>query len=416
MENKKYKILVVPSDRSGVGAYRSINPHLKLEELYPNEFHVDIDFNPNFNDDEWLKQYDLVHYHRTLGDYDLNESKMKKLDTLGIKSVMDIDDYWSPGEHHPAYKLIKANGLNYKILENIKNARNITTTTNIFKNKIKKYNKDVLVIPNAIDPNDKQFKSVKTKSDRLRIGWLGGSSHLKDLELLKDLVSKLKGENLLDKVQLVLCGFDISGTRPVYDKISGKVVDRQIKPTESVWYKYEQIFTDNYTTISDDYRKHLIKYRDEPYDTTNEAYSRVWTKPVNTYANNYNLFDVSLAPLVENIFNDVKSQLKVIEAGFHKKALIAQDFGPYQIDLINLYSKGEGKKDDMVINKNGNALLVNSRKNHKDWFRNIKRLLNEPELVTKLGDNLYETVKDTYDINNVTKIRYDYYLSILTKK
>ena len=35
------------------------------------------------------------------------------------------------------------------------------------------------------------------------------------------------------------------------------------------------------------------------------------------------------------MFNKVKSQLKVIEAGFHKKALIAQNFGPYQIDCIN---------------------------------------------------------------------------------
>ena len=36
-----------------------------------------------------------------------------------------------------------------------------------------------------------------------------------------------------------------------------------------------------------------------------------------------------------HMFNKVKSQLKVIEAGFHKKALIAQNFGPYQIDCIN---------------------------------------------------------------------------------
>ena len=65
----------------------------------------------------------------------------------------------------------------------------------------------------------------------------------------------------------------------------------------------------------------------------NEPYRRVWTKPITSYASNYNLFDISLAPLKESTFNKVKSQLKVIEAGFHKKAIIAQDFGPYQIDM-----------------------------------------------------------------------------------
>ena len=59
-----------------------------------------------------------------------------------------------------------------------------------------------------------------------------------------------------------------------------------------------------------------------------------------------------MAPLKEHDFNKNKSQLKVIEAGFHKKALIAQDYGPYQIDCVNLFEYG-GK-----INEKGNAILV----------------------------------------------------------
>jgi hypothetical protein len=41
---------------------------------------------------------------------------------------MDLDDYWSPGIHHPAYYLIKNNGLDIKILSNIKTAQYVTTT------------------------------------------------------------------------------------------------------------------------------------------------------------------------------------------------------------------------------------------------------------------------------------------------
>ena len=65
----KIKVLVVPSDRTGVSYYRSTIPHIKLEEYFPNDFHVDIDYEPELLNDNFLKQYDLIHYHRTLGDY-----------------------------------------------------------------------------------------------------------------------------------------------------------------------------------------------------------------------------------------------------------------------------------------------------------------------------------------------------------
>ena len=108
-----------------------------------------------------------------------------------------------------------------------------------------------------------------------------------------------------------------------------------------MWYKYEQIFTDNYNIVSDKYKKFLLSFeRGEFEGVDDEPYKRVWTKPITSYGTNYDLFDISIAPLKESIFNKVKSQLKVIEAGFHKKALIAQDFGPYQIDVKNIYKRG----------------------------------------------------------------------------
>ena len=53
----KIKVLVVPSDRTGVGAFRSVNPHIALEEMYSEEFSVDIDYEPQLGNDEWLKQH-----------------------------------------------------------------------------------------------------------------------------------------------------------------------------------------------------------------------------------------------------------------------------------------------------------------------------------------------------------------------
>lgn len=414
MKNDKIKVLVVPSDRTGVGYYRSTKPHISLEANYPEEFHVDIDYAPQLDNDEWLKQYDIIHYHRTLGDYAKMESTIKRIKDLGIISVMDLDDYWSPGKHHPAYLMIKNSGMDKMILNNIKVSENVITTTPIFAKEISKFNKNVYVLPNAIDPNEKQFISNPEESDRIRIGWLGGSSHLKDLELLRGLVGKIKSDGLIDKVQFVLCGFDLRGTMTILDEKTGKRTRRPIKPLESVWYKYEQIFTDNYKIISPEYKQHLLSFNKNEFEgVANEPYRRVWTKSINTYASNYNLFDVSLAPLEENTFNKVKSQLKVIEAGFHKKAIIAQDFGPYQIDLENYYTKPKSKREQISINENGNALLVPSSKNHKDWYRNVKKLITNPELITSLSENLHETVKDTYSIDAVTANRRELYLKLL---
>jgi glycosyltransferase involved in cell wall biosynthesis len=412
--NKKIKVLVIPSDRSGVGYFRSITPHIGLERFYPEEFHIDINEQPDFNDDNFLKQYDIIHYHRNMGQYEQMPMLLNKLKSMGIVTIMDLDDYWSPGIHHPAYLIIKNSKMDEKILNNIKIAENITTTTDLFANEISKYNKRVFVLPNAINPEEKQYTPTPEKSDRIRIGWLGGSSHLEDLKLLNGLVNRLKGDGLLHKVQFVLCGFDLRGNITMIDPKTGQQTQRPIKPHESVWYKYEQIFTDNYTTVSDEYKKYLLTFsKDEYPGVENEAYRRVWTKPVSTYASNYNLFDITLAPLVDNIFNKVKSQLKVIESGFHKKALVAQDFGPYQIDLVNARVKALNNNENTFFD-GGNAYLVNN--NNKDWYRHVKKLIENPEQIEILSTNLYNTVKDKYSIEVVSKQRRDLYLSLINKK
>jgi glycosyltransferase involved in cell wall biosynthesis len=101
----------------------------------------------------------------------------------------------------------------------------------------------------------------------------------------------------------------------------------------------------------------------------------------------------------------VKSQLKVIEAGFYKKAIIASNIGPYTIDLT--HSLNDGKFVD------GNALLVDERRNHSDWYKYVKKLIQNPSWAFDLGQRLYETVESKYDLNIVTKNRAEFYKSII---
>jgi len=402
----KYKILVLPSDRTGVSKFRSIDQHLKLQEKFGDDFWVDIDYEPKLNDENYLKKYDLIHYHRTLHpDYNLSRQVMPTIKKLGIPSIMDLDDYWLPNIEHPAYGLIRNKKMDELIVANLKLADYVTTTTPIFAKEIKRHCKNVFVLPNCVDPKEKQFSIKPEESDRVRVGWLGGSSHLADLKIIDGTVDKLF--HLKDKLQFVLCGFDTRGSVTEINPQNGQERTRKITPKESVWYEYEKIFTANYRIVDKEQMNQLMQFKfGEEFGDSDTPYRRVWTKPITTYASNYNKFDISLAPLKHHTFNRVKSQLKVIEAGFHKKALIAQDFGPYQIDCINAYEKGG------TFNNKGNSLLIDASRNHKQWAQHIKRLVNNPSLIEDLGEKLYESVQK-YHIDRVTEKRAQIYKQII---
>jgi glycosyltransferase involved in cell wall biosynthesis len=401
----KIKILVVPSDRTGVGKFRSVDPHVFLQNLYGDDFHVDIVYEPPYDDMSFWSQYQIVACHRSIGpDFEKANEIIKKLTENGIITIVDIDDYWMPGKEHPIHDIIKFNKINEKIVANLKVASYVTTTTNLFADEIKKFNKNVVVFPNAINPNEPQFKEPTLESDRLRIGWLGGSSHLHDLQLLDSPLGKIT--HLKDKLQFVLCGFDTRGTVTEINQQTGEHKKRDILPHETVWAQYEKIFTQNHSLVSEDYKKYLLKYTQEKYpNELNESYVRVWTQPVTSYAKNYSKFDVSLAPIKNTMFNRMKSQLKVIEAGFYKKAIIASDLGPYTLDLKHCLNHG-----NFV---DGNAMLVDENRNHSDWAKYIKKLVENPNMVKDMGERLYETVKDTYDLNTVTKNRAEFYKSLI---
>jgi len=376
-----------------------------LQNNHAEDFHVDIDYEPKVNDINYWKQYDIVHFHRTVGhEYDNSVNLIQRINSLGIITIMDLDDYWLPTKEHPVHQLVVQNNLHKKIIENLKVASYVTTTTTFFADEIRKFNKNVFILPNAINPKEPQFNYETLPSDKLRFGWLGGSSHLHDLKLMDGTISKLSSHK--DKFSMYLCGFDTRGTVTEINQQTGEQKQRDIKPEETVWVRYEEIFTNKYGVVDPKHKDFLLKFKDEEYvSDTLPFYNRVWTKPVTSYASNYRLFDVSLAPIKDHIFNRVKSQLKVIEAGFYKKAIIASNVGPYTIDLKHSLKNGEFT--------DGNALLVDEVRSHSDWAKYMKKLIDNPNFAYDLGQRLYETVKDTYDLNKVTADRAELYSSLV---
>ena len=169
-----------------------MDPHINLQNNYPDEFHIDIAYEFPYDDPNYWKQYQIVSFHRSIGpDFDKSQELISKLKNWGVKTVGDIDDYWMPGKEHPIHDVIKFNKINEKIVTSLKSCDYVTTTTSLFADEIKKFNKNVIIFPNAINPNENQFKEPTHGSDKIRVGWLGGSSHLHDLELLDQSFSKL---------------------------------------------------------------------------------------------------------------------------------------------------------------------------------------------------------------------------------
>ena len=409
-EKKKIKVLVAPDDNGGVAYWRMVQPHIKLDELYGDEFDVIINHYVNWRDLNYLSQFDLLVFHKGLfNDYEGFKLGLKFLRERNVPIVMDIDDYWDLGPWHPQTMHNKATGGAEKTMDNLRLADYVTTTTELFAKDIKKINKNVMVFPNAPNTSEPQWQPDYSHTDKLRVGYIMGSTHERDMQQVAGLTNQLNG--YLDKIQFVLCGYDIRGTMTIIGPDKQIQGNRPIKPEESVWYKYEKMVTDNYKIVSPEYKEFLEKFIPDAQwpNVENELYRREWTKDLTKFGTHYNNLDILLAPLDENVFNYHKSELKLAEAGVKHKGVILSNYGPYTIGTRSIFKFGG------EIDETGNCILIDANRAHKDWAKAIKKLVDHPELVTLLQDNLAKHVDENYNLDKWTAVRAEWYKSLLKR-
>jgi glycosyltransferase involved in cell wall biosynthesis len=384
---KRIRILVSEVKNAGIGKFRFTDPHIMLQKNHNEDFLIDIIENPPLNNKEFMADYDMFFGQGSMLLNDQIFAVLEKYKREGLKIVLDIDDYWRLPVGHAMYKKMETQF--QTLISRLQIADLVTTTTTNLAKEIFKYNKNVKVLENAINPLEEQYISSPIQSEKTRVGWVGGSSHLEDLRGLKSLVNHLATKHS-NEVQMVMAGFN----NQVKNIETGEVTTSR-RP--EVWMQCEMIFTNRYQIKNQEYLHFLLDAREGEFPgVENEFYKRIWTRPIQSYATAYNEIDIVLAPLKDNTFNKMKSQLKVIEAGFHKKPLIASELYPYQIDGIH-------KK---------NCLLVPEKKEHKEWYENAKMLIKNNQMRVDLGEALYETVKDKYDLKNVTRKRAQLYKSL----
>jgi glycosyltransferase involved in cell wall biosynthesis len=394
----KIKILVISNDFDGIGYYRINSPYLSI-----NDPDLDIRFLPysDFTFD-WsennIYEVDIIIFHKILPIN--NEAVAKEFFKIrqkyNMQVVFDIDDYWFLDKTHVNYADYVKSKTTETAINNLNFANYITTTTPIFAEKIKEINPNVVVLENAVNTKEHQWIPDKVKSDKTRFIWGGGITHLPDIRLLEHTFKELE-DDFINKTQLYMCGFDLRMRKP----------DGSIKmdiPKYSKWTNFENIFSNRYRSVKNpEYLKWLKEYTDiertlygynEQFK--DEFYQRRWSKPIFTYGTMYNEADVALAPLKEFEFNMYKSQLKVIEAGIHYCPVIASNFGPYTIDIV------DGKNGFLIDNEN-----------KPEWYKKMKFFVNNPNAVEDMGNALHELVMEKYTLDVVNKKRIEFLKSIV---
>lgn len=452
----KIKILFYNLDSAGVNYFRTLTPAMEIERNHSDEFYVEINPELNFQDPniaDYLKSFHIIHYHRQM----LPDSKQmvelaKELRKSGTLLMVDIDDYWKLHRKHPFYALSIEKKLYEPIIDNLKIADYVTTTTDIFAKEIRGITKkdNVGVFYNSIDPTwMKQFQNnwQPDPNGLVRITYMAGSSHMVDVEQLRGVINRLNSNiQTRDKFKIIIAGWDTEGSttditfnqkfgnelqklgfwtpkviktinnskgdidkieglsQEIKDKYRGKIFNsnqRDIKSEESIYLIYEKILTDNHKLIKNqDYIEWLKNFeRDVVYSEENN-FGRRWTQKANIYAKVLDETDISIAPLADNEFNTMKSNLKQVECWSRKIPIICTDIPPYNV---------HGKHEE-------NCILIPNKKNaHKYWYKYLKKLILDADLRKQIGEGLYNDFKEEYHLANVTKKRIEFYKAAVAK-
>lgn len=378
----KKRILVFVGGTDGCKLHRLILPYEKIKSE-----NFTIDFLPftGQTEEELIKQSlecDIFVYHRLLNDKHFEALKGK------VVLVNDQDDYWELNTTHPLYSRFR-NDLTQKIKYQIINSDYITTTTEIMAKKIRVLNKNVAVFPNALVAEG-QFEPHNERSGYIRVGWVGGSSHVADIRMLQGIVNGLP-QDVRERVQFVLCGFDGGRKTIVYP--DGHTETKQMDYRDTCWGEFERIFTDNYKNVTDKYKDYLLKFVQQDDSDYGERYRRVWTKKIDSYATHYDKLDILLIPLRKDFFNESKSELKFIEGSVKGKSVIISDVEPYKNVIKTAITKGG------EIDPEGNCIAIADNKGLKAWIKAITRLVKDDTLRTMIATNLKKLTAEGADFN-----------------
>lgn len=190
-------------------------------------------------------------------------------------AVYEIDDdVWNLTLTHPSRTQFEGD-VGESVKDNIRIADAVTVTNDHLAELVSQYNPNVYVLANCID--QAQVRRQRIRSERLTIGWSGGSGHGKDFDSVKNDLRTFFRRNPEVDTHFVGVNHGVEIGRP------------QTRFTE-------------------------------------------WSKNLTEYLDNLD-FDIGIAPLAYHAFNRSKSDLRFLEYASLGIPIAASDFGPYSLSI-----------------------------------------------------------------------------------
>ncbi len=314
------------------GDRTSIHPHTRTPE----------------NKAQAAKASDVVVFHRPDDPRKLELARILK--GLGKKIVVDNDDtYKDEGSvklntYFNAERVKRGlESINRTVDAFLVEADLITCTTEVLADEYRKLNKNVIVIPNCVDPFYFD-EPLRNETDVVRIGITGSIGMSSDLDVLAPIIQHYEKDK---RVKIVFFSLP---------------ANRESNPMLANAYEHEYKFLD-----SVDVEWHPTVNADVYYDKINSL-----------------KLDIMIIPRADNYFNRCKSNLKFLESSLFEIPCIAQGFAdnksPYQVDP-------EDAKHMVIVTDNS------------QWIPEIEKLIADKELRREMGRKAREYVTNKYNID-----------------
>jgi len=305
-------VLGLPINESAIGHYRVTEPMRQLQNAGRITGHFSYE-SPNtaqlarMNPDVVILQ--LRHNRESVQDIE------RVARYSNARRVFEIDDYVLSAPKKNTHARNKPADIEEHLRKGIGLCDRLVVTTQALANALDGMNRDIRVVPNMLAPQlwlDLP-RSLRGVSRKPRVGWGGGTSHSGDLEIIAEVVRELAGE-----VEWVFFGMCPDALKPYI---------HEYHPGVSL-----------------------------------QAY------PAKLASLN---LDLALAPLEFHIFNDCKSNLRLLEYGACGYPTICTDTEAYRgyLPCTRVYSNST-----------------------EEWLQAIRSHLNDPAASYRMGDELREAV------------------------
>ncbi len=305
------RALCLPADAYGCGHYRVRQPFLALH----GEGLLDGMIGDRYLTPVELARFeaDVVILQRQLRDS--QRARMQDMKELsGAFRIFELDDYLT----HLPMKNIHRSEMTADVTRNLRQAVSMVdrfvVSTEPLAEQLAGFHNDIRVVKNSLPPTwwGNLETPLRRTGPKPRVGWGGGSSHRGDLELIADVV-----RDLADEVEWVFFGMCPDRLRPyVHEFHTGVHID--------------------------DYPAKLASLN----------------------------LDLALAPLEDNVFNECKSNLRLLEYGACGFPVICSDVLCYRGDLP----------------------VTRVKNRYRDWINAIRMHLSDLDASATAGDALRDAI------------------------